>query len=632
MNLTQELHKAARLIIHWAPLIALPFMLNVRWNDMVAANEEPKWAIFLILGSFLTITGSIYFLTKQRSTLNQHEGSHRFALSLPGVGLFLFWLGLALGVTYTVNFGEGMNRLAFWSCALATFLAVSWSTKKDPAFMDQLKSSIAFSTALLSILFWHAFFFDFSRPEFNKFVQFSRIGHFNFTADALMFLIPLNLWITITPGKIWMRALSTASLISGILMLLTSGSMGGMLGLLAGGLVVGAMALFFHGPSAKKSPTHPKRLLAGLVLVTLSILIAKPIFDHMPEAYRDQMFVRAEWWNPPEAKALESISSPPPLATLWVRVLPFLGARTPMWASTSGMIADHPWTGFGTGSFLFEYPGYSKRYDLFGDFETQGVKVKTNPHNVLLQIASENGIPMMLLFLGLYLWLLVKVVLEAFRERSPFWLYALWILLAVGLDAMVNHVFLNPASLFLASISFGLFHGQLKREKPVLVIPRGPLGSPLIWSTLAIIGCLYLNSYPLRWIVSEFYVAKAIRLQSADPAASKREISTTWVNARIWSPTNIQALFGLSQWGFSEKQYGASERYLEAMLKIAPNHTAAINLLANIQANTNRLDEAEQTLNRALKLEPDAIAIQENLRDLRAFKENPPSAPEVPMP
>ena len=64
------------------------------------------------------------------------------------------------------------------------------------------------------------------------------------------------------------------------------------------------------------------------------------------------------------------------------------------------------------------------------------------------------------------------------------------------------------------------------------------------------------------------------------------------------------------------------------MLKLAPNHTAGINMLATIQANTDRLDEAEQSLERALKLEPDATAIQDNLRDLRAAKEASKNAPK----
>ena len=628
MNMQNRLHHTLRQALSLAPLTAIPLMLNVRWNDLVAPNEEPKWAIFVILGVFLMIAGALLKGLKAPTNSISGDSQKRAPWSLEGFALLLFWLGLALGVTYTVNVGEGMNRLAFWSATIVTFLAVKESIHQNPAFSDRFRVILTLSTALLSVFFWWGFFVDFHREGFNQFVQFSRIGHFNFTADALMFLIPLEIWITVAPGRFWLRGLSAFSLISCSLMLLISGSMGGMAGLLAGGLVAGAIALFKSKYSSKKGAITPRLILLGLALMALAILAAKPIYDHMPAAYRDQMFVRAEWWNPPEAKALESAASLPPMASVWIKVLPYLGARTPMWASTSGMIGDHPWRGFGTGSFLYEYPGYSKRYDLFGDFETLGVKMKTNPHNVFLQIASENGIPMALLFSGLYLWLLLKIGLKALRERSAFWLCALWAMVAAGLDAMVNHVFFNPTSLFLASISMGLFFGSLKRATSESIPAGGQLRTSLLGSLLVIAGTLWLASFPLRWVVSEYYVAEAIRLTSANPPTAHRQILSTWVEARIWSPTNIQALFGLSQLALEQKHYFASERYLEAMLKLAPNHTAGINMLATIQANTNRLDEAEQSLERALKLEPDATAIQDNLRDLRAAKEASKNAPK----
>ena len=632
MTMQNRLHHTLRQTLSLAPLIAIPVMLNVRWNDLVAPNEEPKWAIFVILGVFLTIAGAL--LKGLRAPTNSVSGDSqkKAAWGLEGFALLLFWLGLALGVTYTVSVGEGMNRLAFWSAAIVTLLAVKASIRQNPAFLVSFKVLLTLSTALLSVFFWWGFFLDFHREGFNQFVQFSRIGHFNFTADALMFLIPLEIWITVAPGRFWLRGLSAFSLSSCSLILLISGSMGGMAGLLAGGLVASAIALFKSKASSKKRAINPRFILLGLALIAAALIAAKPIYDHMPAAYRDQMFVRAKWWNPPEAKALESATSPPPLAPLWIKVSPYLGARTPMWASTSGMIGDHPWRGFGTGSFLFEYPGYSKRYDLFGDFETLGVKMKTNPHNVFLQIASENGIPMALLFSGLYLWLLLKVGSKALRERSAFWLCALWAMVAAGLDSMVNHVFFNPASLFLASISMGLFFGSLKSATSEPIPAEAPLRTSLIGSLVVIAGTLWLASFPLRWVISEYYVAEAIRLTRANPPTTHRQILATWVEARIWSPTNIQALFGLSQLALEQKHYFASERYLEAMLKLAPNHTAGINMLATIQANTNRLDEAEQSLERALKLEPDATAIKDNLRDLRAAKEASKTTPKEQAP
>ena len=621
MNLASRLYQRLQPHLLWPPIVALPIILNLRWNGFIAPNEEPKWAVLVLLGLWLSVAAFVAALIPRGSRSPHVTSAPPARFNAPAVGLFIFWLGLALGTTYAVNPGEALNRLAFWTFAMVTLLATARAVRLDPRHIQKLKTSITLSTLLLCLFFWHGFFFDFKRPGFDPFVQFSRIGHFNFTADALMFLIPLNLWIALTPGHPLLRLTAALSTASSGAMLIISGSIGGMGGLIAGAALTLTIALLKNASRTRALSTPSSTLRwVGAGLVLLAILAAKPILEHMPQEYRNQMFLRAEWGNPPTANALESATSPPPLAPLWIRLLPLLGARTPMWASTTGMIADHPLKGLGTGSFLFEYPAYSKRYDLFADFETLGMKVKTNPHNVLLQIGADNGLPMMLLFLGLYLWLLLKVLMEAIREPSAFWLCGTWALTAAGLDALVNHVFFNPASLFLAAMTIGLYYGRLQGqgEKAKFTLPPwlGSIAAPL----LGLVGVLWLAIFPIRWLISEAYVAEAVRLQSQDPPASQRQILTTWVAARTFSPTNVLALYGLAQLAISQDNLSVAERYLLAFLKLAPNHTPALNLLATIESKTNRREAAEKTLEKALKLEPDAEVMRENLESLRHSK------------
>jgi len=621
MNLASRLYQHLQSHLLWPPIVALPIILNLRWNGFIAPNEEPKWAVLILFGLWLSVAAGVAALIPRVSRCKDLPSPPPVKFSAPTLLLFIFWLGLALGTTYAVNPGEALNRLAFWTFAIVVLLATARAVGLDPRHIQKFKISITLSTLLLCFFFWPGFFFDFKRPGFDPFVQFSRIGHFNFTADALMFLIPLNLWIGLTPGHPLLRLAAVLSAASGGLMLIISGSMGGMGGLVVGAVLTLTIALL---KSASRTPSlsgaQSGLRWVGALLVLLTIFAAKPILEHMPQEYRNQMFLRAEWGNPPTANALESAASLPPLAPLWIRLLPLLGARTPMWAATSGMIAEHPLKGLGTGSYLFEYPAYSKRYDLFADFETLGMKVKTNPHNVLLQIAADNGLPMMLLFLGLYLWLLLKVLMEAIREPSAFWLCGTWALTAAGLDALVNHVFFNPASLFLAAMTIGLYYGRLQGqgEKATFTLPPwiGSIAAPL----LGILGALWLAIFPIRWLISEAYVAEAVRLQSLNPPASQRQILTTWVAARTFSPTNVLALYGLAQLAMSQDNLSVAERYLLAFLKLAPNHTPALNLLATIESKTNRREAAEKTLEKALKLEPDAEVIRENLETLRHSK------------
>ena len=331
----------------------------------------------------------------------------------------------------------------------------------------------------------------------------------------------------------------------------------------------------------------------------------------------------------PPLQDIDKAQALPPLTPLWMAIMPYLGARTPMWAATAGMVAEHPWRGFGTGSFLFEYPGFSKRYDLFRDFETLGIRIKTNPHNILLQIASENGIPMTLLFAGLYLWLTFRVMQQAWREPNAFWLCGVWALWAAGLDAQVNHVFFNPASLFMAAVALGLLYGRLPVSPAARILALCPLYRwpiiPIVTSLVSIVLALY----PLRWLVSEYYVSEATRLESSHPPASSRHIRLTWEAAKDWSPTNPRAVYGLAIVHYNTGQLTNAEEYLLEFLRLAPNHSAGLNLLASLYARLGRLDEAETTLGKALSLDPDAMTVRENLEKIRNLKEKKQQSPET---
>lgn len=633
LHVTHFILRLSHFILIFGPLAAMPLMLTVRWDALVAPNEEPKWVVLVVLGVVLMLAGLVQgFL---RCPPRPPAAAERPCLSVPGIWLLVFFIGLAIGVGYTVNPGEGLNRLAFWCAGGLTLAAVAWAARHTPGdrYIGRISWAVSISAAWLSVLFWWGYFVDFPRSDFNKFVQFSPIGHFNFTADVLMVIIPLLAWITLT-GSPWLRWLALPSLATSAFMLLISGSLGGMGGLSAGALVAAILALARRISVGSPGQWRPSRrtVLTVLTLTGLLALAAKPAFEHLPKEYREQMFVRGEWWEAPEAGDLAKARSLPPLAPLWMGLLPYLGSRTPMWAATAGMVADRPWIGWGTGSYLFEYPGYSKRYDLFGDFETLGTRIKTNPHNVLLQIAAENGIPMALLFAGLYGWLMTHVMRRAWHDPTAFWLCGVWALWAMGLDAMVNHVFFNPASLFMAAMGLGLWAGRLPLPAGTRSVPLCPMFRwPAIPVAMLALG-LWLASFPLRWVASEYYVAKAMRMSETTPTPPARDLLVTWVNARVWFPTNVQALYGLAAATLKLEQPQSAEAYLKAFLKLAPNHSAALNMLATIQANTQRYEEAEKTLERALTLEPDAQTLQENLQNLWEHLRNPSPPPPVAPP
>jgi O-antigen ligase len=75
--------------------------------------------------------------------------------------------------------------------------------------------------------------------------------------------------------------------------------------------------------------------------------------------------------------------------------------RREMAASTMNMIADHPWRGYGLGTYAQVYPAYAT-FDL-------GAVVE-HAHNHWLEWAAEGGIPLALVWLALALGVCVPAV------------------------------------------------------------------------------------------------------------------------------------------------------------------------------------------------------------------------------
>jgi tetratricopeptide (TPR) repeat protein len=200
-------------------------------------------------------------------------------------------------------------------------------------------------------------------------------------------------------------------------------------------------------------------------------------------------------------------------------------------------------------------------------------------------------------------------------------------MIAAGLDAQVNHVFFNPASLFMAAVGFGLLYGSLPRPVAACRISACALWRWPVTPMLCGIGALALASFPLRWVISEHYVAEARRLGTARPPPSPRHIHYAWHTAWKWSPDNVNAIYGLASMAYNDERLAEAEKTLRDYLKLSPYHSPALNLLATVQARAGRLDDAESTLREALRLEPGAATIKENIEQIKQLRQKQNAGP-----
>ena len=71
--------------------------------------------------------------------------------------------------------------------------------------------------------------------------------------------------------------------------------------------------------------------------------------------------------------------------------------RISQWTVAAGLIAEHPWLGWGAAAFTVIYPLRTGRWH-------------GHPHNIGFDLALSHGLPVALLLVGLVLWLLIRAV------------------------------------------------------------------------------------------------------------------------------------------------------------------------------------------------------------------------------
>ena len=72
-----------------------------------------------------------------------------------------------------------------------------------------------------------------------------------------------------------------------------------------------------------------------------------------------------------------------------------------------------------------------------------------------------------------------------------------------------------------------------------------------------------------------------------------------------------------------DHQTAEAEQQLNNILKLAPNNPAALNLLGTVRAQQGRLNEAENLLIRAARIDPTFVSVHMNLAFLYLLKNDP---------
>ncbi len=591
------------------PLLLLPLMLNLRIFPFVAPNEEPKWALLLLCGLWMGVTASR--ICWQRSEAIQ------LRLSVPGTLLLIFFLLLGIGIFIGPNIVEGGIRFSFWLICAVVWLLSAWAVRHKKRWLDMLSWSAAIAAAVFSLHYWWSYVLDYGKQGYNVSVLFSPIGHVNFTGDVLIVLLPLLVWMLAVRSEPVLKVLNWFSVATVATVLLVASSRGAL-----GGLAIGLLLLIpFLFQYVREWPGLLRKRelpLAPCIWVCTALLASFIVYHSLPYHYRElarlsgTLQAASELKVLDESSALDTDREMPPFATLWAALNPLLGARVPMYASATAMALDAPLLGQGTGNFAWVYPGYSNRFPDFRDPLSSERTFTTNPHNIVLQLATQNGIPATLIFLGLLVFFWSLLIRSLWKKWDGWCAAGVVAISAAIFDAMFNHLFFNPASMFVFALLGGTWWGYVRQDSECLKVFSVSWNRSV--AIILLVSTVCLTIWPLRWVVSEWYVGQAM-VHTRQPAIA----SAYYDKAYAWDAYNFRAVFGKAQMAYQQKHFADSIKYLTHFEDIYPYNPPALNMLGAAYMMSGRFVEAEAAFKRAIRVLPDFQMAKQNLARVQSI-------------
>jgi len=591
------------------PLVVLLPMLTARVFPFVAPNEEPKWGIFVCCGLSMGLAAAWSWWTRQ-------QREHALEITPTGVLILLFYMLLGLGVFVGPNPIEGLIRYVFWIVSLTVLLLATWAIRKQRRWLEGLNWATGIAGFVFSLGYWRGYVLDFGTPGYNVSVLFSPVGHVNFTGDVLVILLPAMIWMLAASMNPVLRLITWFSVFTSATLLLVAASRGAL-----GGLLVGIIFLTLiagrHGWRGNLSLRSTGALWWALSALLVAVIVDMNLPYHYRELVRLSDTVEAAV-DLHAVKHLTPYVAQPPFADFWAASYPVLTDRTPIFASTTAMAMDAPWLGQGTGNFPFVYPAWSNRFPDFRDALSGARTFTTNPHNVILQLASQNGLVAASVFMFLLLLLWWRLLMSVWREWHAWHAAGLTAVTAAVFDAMFNHVFVNPASMFVFALFAGAWWGSLQ--------PAGWLSKPLckfslsatrpLAITLAVVTVV-LAIWPLRWVVSEWHVGQAMA-HARDIDVARAEFA----KAYALDPYNFRAVFGMAQTSYMAGQFDQAVMYLLDFEAIYPYNPPALNMLGAAYLMIGDRNNAARAFARALKILPGFRMAEQNLMRLRTLKDH----------
>ncbi len=571
--------------IWMALFIVVPY---IYWGEIYDGALLPKLLAFQTLALLLFGIGLV------------HAAAGRLAwrsspLFLP---LLCYLLLAAFSITQSVNRIESMLQLAqYASLALIPFL-VLYTLSGDRLFrIFQVAVWAGLPIALIGlaqyfgvdirIFGWGVYSIPSSANPSATFF------HRNAAAEYLIGILPLA-WIGFRLSRTPLSTAAYAALLGllGIYLVYTR-TRGAWVGLSGAVLITTGLALLSRrAGAAPKSPPHTrlKRRLLG-VLAGLMILASA-----LPE---NILKTGTQRFDEKKSDPITTVAS----------IVSEQGhrGRPNLWRHTLAMVRDYPLGGVGLGNWQYIYPAYAR-----GD-QVNVHASPVRPHNDLLWIAAELGLPGLLAYLALLAvagrlcWDLLKT--SDLRIRTAALGLAVLVLAHLG-DGMFNF----PRERIAPALCFWFALGAIARlhaDRFSAAANTPVLSLPLI--AAAGLGCLLLLSglgIGLRRLLYDrhhFPAFIAERRQDWPTAILEAE------RARAYGDLRANTLIILGRARYRTGDLTGAEAAYQVALRLHPNSLNAYNNLGIVYRRTRRPNRAIGAFQKALDLFPGFSEAANNL-------------------
>jgi len=502
--------------------------------------------------------------------------------------LLIWFMGVFVLVTvltafYAINpketFFDIAKTLAFFIFTLFT-IAAFMKSAKWPEIISRfiiVASLIAVGVGLYQLLRYVIFSNENFLPDGRHVIYQVKglMAHKNQYSINLMLMLPFVLYGAFIFKGLW-RRMAFTGLISALLMITVINTRSVWTAIIFAVVVV----IGFISTNYKKLnlTSRQRNMLAG---VTIAIIITGTMAVILiPSGNPHSHFAR-----------LKSITNPNADNNIY---------RLKIWRATARMIADHPFTGVGSGNWKLHVADY------YQDMQFESKQLNwIRPHNDLLWIFAEKGLAGILSYICIFLlslWYLVK----SFFQSGDLKLRYLALLTAGGLIAYhVASLFSFPYERINQQIFFYLYSSiavvLFLKSNFVLSVEKRKSSIKLLLILLLFFPVIYSMEIIRsdRWLTGSRVALARSDWKQLNVLISKSE---SWARNLDPEATPLKWYKGLALSGLN-KTHDALQSYVDA-LKAHPNKITVLHNIGIVYSRLGQIDSAMVYLNKALDILP----------------------------